>query len=381
MRGCCRVVIVWLVAAGTSGACVAPDTVPRVPARTGVVDLEIGELDGSGPETFARITGLAQLHDGRLLVLDGGANEGRVFAPDGRFLFSFGRAGAGPGEFNDPCCVGLDPGNRVWIRDGGNARYDVFEIGDTAAQYRFSVRMGHGDVNFWAPLTFDGRGRLIDIGHRPDGDGLGIVRLHTDTAGVVTDSVRIPAVPIDSTGLRVVSRATPAGNVVRYLYPPWGPVELLTHGPAGQYAKAVSSAYRIAWYDSEGALLRVVREPDRPGPEPTAEERQRAQARIDEEAERLGLSATERFAVPRRKQPLSMLAFDEKGRLWVLFTRAAGAPNRADVRNPDGSLAFTAEWPGGIDILWAGILGDTVVLGVRRDSLGVESLVRIRWRQ
>ena len=158
-------------------ACGAPADAPQaVPHRTGVVELEIGELDGAGPGTFARIAGLAPLAGGRLLVLDGDADEARVFSQDGQFEFAFGRQGAGPGEFSDACCVGLDSRGRVWIRDGGNARYDVFIVGDTSAEYRFSVRMGHGDVNFWAPITFDDRGRIIDIGHRPDGDGLAAPR-------------------------------------------------------------------------------------------------------------------------------------------------------------------------------------------------------------
>jgi len=37
--------------------------------------------------------------DGRIAIANGGSNEIRLFAPDGRFLRAFGRAGSGPGEF------------------------------------------------------------------------------------------------------------------------------------------------------------------------------------------------------------------------------------------------------------------------------------------
>jgi hypothetical protein len=363
-----------LAACGTSA-----DVAPAAPRRTATIDLEIGEVDGAGPATFGRISGLALLPDGRLLVLDGNADEARVFDGEGRFRFAFGRSGEGPGEFGGACCVGVDDEGRIWVRDGGNARYDVFALDDTAAQYRFSVRMGHADVNFWAPITFDRRGRLIDIGHRPDGNGLALVRLHTDTAGTVGDSVRIPAIPPESTGVRVITRSSPAGNAMRYLYPPFGPRELIAHGPGGTYAKAVSSNYRIAWFRADGSQLRVIEQEGRTGPPLSVAERERAQESIDADAERFDLSATERFSVPDRKQPLSGLAFDTEGRLWVLLTPAAGAERMAEVRDTTGALVFTAHWPADVDPTFTGVLTDSAALAVRRDSLDVESVVRLRW--
>lgn len=310
-------------------------------------------------------------------MLDGKADEARVFDRDGTFRFAFGRSGEGPGEFAGACCTGLDDEGRVWVRDGGNARYDVFALDDTAARYCFSVRMGHADINFWAPITFDASGRLIDIGHRPGDDGLDLVRLHTDTAGVIGDSVRIPATPTDSIGVRVVTGA--GGAMRRFLYPPFGPRELIAHGPGGTYAKAVSSAYRIAWYRPDGSLLRVIEEAGRTGPLLSARERDATRERLDEEAKRFALGASDRFSVPDRKQPLSSLAFDTDGRLWVLLSHAAGAEHVAEVRDTTGALVFTARWPADVDPTLTGVLTDSVALAVRRDSLGVESVVRMRW--
>ncbi len=366
----------------TLAACGAPDAASdsepaEVAVRTATIELEIGDVEGDGPETFGRIGGLALLPDGGILVLDNSAEEARVFDRDGRFRYRFGRAGGGPGEFSGACCPGLDPKGRLWVRDGGNARYDVFAPGDTAAPYLFSVRMGHGDTNFWAPTTFDARGRLIDIGHRPAGDGLDLVRLHTDTAGTIGDSLRIPATPADSIGLRTVTLA--GGAIRRFLYPPYGPRELIAHGPGGTWARALSSAYRVAWYRPDGSLLRVIVEEGRTGPPLSAAEREATQKRLDDDAQRFDLGASDRFSVPDRKQPLSSLAFDTEGRLWVLLSGADGADRVAEVRDSTGTFLFTARWPGDVAPTFTGVPSDSVALGVRTDSLGVESVVRLRW--
>src|SRR5690606_34586675 len=67
---------------------------------------------------FGRIAGMALLPDGRVAVADGMANEVRVFDENGTHQFTFGRRGAGPGEFDGLCCLAIDRSGRLWVRDG-----------------------------------------------------------------------------------------------------------------------------------------------------------------------------------------------------------------------------------------------------------------------
>src|SRR5688572_22228889 len=134
-------------------------------SREGVVDLTIAEVEGRDEYTFGRVSGVVADKAGRIYVADGSANEVRVFGADGRFVHRIGRAGQGPGEFDGPCCLALrDDDHTLWVRDGGNARYMAFTLGDTGATYRTAVRMAHTDVNRWAPVSFDAAGNLIDVG-------------------------------------------------------------------------------------------------------------------------------------------------------------------------------------------------------------------------
>ncbi len=62
--------------------------------------LDIGEVDGPAEQMFTRIQSVVVASDGSIIVLETGDLSIRVFAPDGRFLRSIGRArvwsGSGP---------------------------------------------------------------------------------------------------------------------------------------------------------------------------------------------------------------------------------------------------------------------------------------------
>jgi hypothetical protein len=79
-------------------------------------------------EPFHRCTHTALSPDGDLYVSDGYGNA-RVhkYAPDGRPLLSWGRSGAGPGEFNLPHAIHCDADGWVYVADRENHRVQVFD--------------------------------------------------------------------------------------------------------------------------------------------------------------------------------------------------------------------------------------------------------------
>ncbi|HET9275061.1 MAG TPA: hypothetical protein VFN96_03200 [Gemmatimonadales bacterium] len=60
--------------------------------------LTIG-ADGRPEAEFHQVAGAVRLGSGEIAVANGGSHEIRYFGPDGRYLRTFGREGAGPGEF------------------------------------------------------------------------------------------------------------------------------------------------------------------------------------------------------------------------------------------------------------------------------------------
>jgi len=106
--------------AGSGGA-----TAAAIDELAATITLEIGEVEGEEAYLFGQVSGLALDAEGRIYVADRQASEVRVFTPDGAHLFTFGRAGSGPGEMRAPCCLAFDRAGLLWLRDAGNARQPV----------------------------------------------------------------------------------------------------------------------------------------------------------------------------------------------------------------------------------------------------------------
>jgi hypothetical protein len=60
---------------------------------------EIGVVEGDSMHQLFSVTDAGRLADGRLVLLNSGTREFRVFDASGRYLYSFGGPGDGPGEF------------------------------------------------------------------------------------------------------------------------------------------------------------------------------------------------------------------------------------------------------------------------------------------
>src|SRR5687767_9138691 len=80
-----------------------------------VEELRIGSISGDGPDGFSEVTAVGVSPGGLIHVIDGQAQEVRVFAPGGTHVRTFGRRGGGPGEFQNAYSLNWDKLGRLWI--------------------------------------------------------------------------------------------------------------------------------------------------------------------------------------------------------------------------------------------------------------------------
>lgn len=94
---------------------------------------------GAGPGEFNRPSDVAVDAAGTVYVSDTGNHRIQAFIHQaGRgyvFVRQWGRAGAGPGEFNAPYGVGAGPDNRIYVADEGNHRIQVFRVSPRGVRF------------------------------------------------------------------------------------------------------------------------------------------------------------------------------------------------------------------------------------------------------
>jgi DNA-binding beta-propeller fold protein YncE len=86
---------------------------------------------GDGPDTFNMPSAVLVAPNGDIFVGDGhgGMSNARVvkFAKDGKFIKTWGKSGAGPGDFEAPHGLAMDSRGRLFVADRGNARIQIFD--------------------------------------------------------------------------------------------------------------------------------------------------------------------------------------------------------------------------------------------------------------
>lgn len=369
-------IVVVIVAAGCTES--SPSTDPQVRTVTATVEVAIGELEGADEYVFGRVGGVAG--DGsRIFVADNQADAIRAYDWNGEFLYDVANRGEGPGEVRRPCCLAVDQEGKLWVRDGGNGRYNVYSVA-AHAEFITSFRMVHGSRGLWVAPAFDAGGNLIDVGHSgPSQSGMTTTRRHyLDSLGSISKSEDLPPPPLDSVPVHTVTREVRGGVATLYFQQPFGPAHLIAHSPLGGFATAVSSHYAVRWIGPDSTFDRVLTAPAI-GRRVLPSERDSAVALLNERLRSVQMTFRDMpFGVPDRHPTLRQLQFDALGRLWVHLTPDHTGPYTARVHDRNGEVVMNVQWPRDVELRF-GFIGDGFALGVRTDSLGVQEVIRMSY--
>ena len=126
---------------------------------TGAVVQRIGER-GEGPGQFNFPTAVTLDPDGRLYVCDALNWRVQVFAPDFSAVGQIGRKGDMPGYFSQPKGLATDAEGHLYVLD---ANFEAVQIFDSAGTLLLTFgEEGHKPGQFWLPtgIFIDGRNRI-----------------------------------------------------------------------------------------------------------------------------------------------------------------------------------------------------------------------------
>lgn len=293
---------------------------------------------------------LALADDGSVIVADARPAVIKVYGPDGGYLRSFGREGAGPGEFR--VAFMAVRGDTLVIQDPMNARATLFDWREGRL-----LRSVSTTCCYWSPIDVDGSGKawLRQMAPLTDSSrtfGQAFVRLPlTDGA---SDTVfayeraglpRSPSWTLRMGGQVRMSMPVPMTPQAHFIVEPNG--GLLT-GWSGEYSIRVSRDGRdsVAVFGRQWTAIPVsAAERDRLYDDAVA-----AVSRNNPQWDAVSVGASfERALIPSQRPSYEYLHADEAGRRWVRLSQPDTTRVAFDLFDAEGrwldSLAVPrAQW-------------------------------------
>ncbi len=275
-----------------------------------------GESDKT---TWGVVREAVALKDGTLAAFDMKGLEGpalRILSPEGKYLRTIGRQGAGPGEYTDQSWIAAGPDGSLWLRDPRNARVTIFNA-DGTVQRSFVFASGYYGQKMIIPDPAGGvylailTGRIVPQQDWP----IGFVKM--SGTGTVLDTVRKPAGP-----------TLPERSTL------WDPTFHWTIMPDGRMLTTRTDQPRIMIHGPGSRTLIIERTVAVVRFEPG--ERKERQAFEDYNLATLGPNVSgPKPVVPATKPYAREITFDLNGRLWVQrFTPAERIPPRPAFSKP-----------------------------------------------
>lgn len=313
--------------------------------------VEIGPDESGTAGALYQVTGAFRLNDGRIVVANHGAQELRIYSPEGELLRQVGREGAGPGEFTSVFWVGSLPGDSIAAWDALSGRLSVFTPGGdfvrsvTPAGSLGLLPQAVGVLSDGRVVVATGAGSggvLPSEGHAVR-DTVTYVVLSPD--GAVVDTLgRFP-------GTEMVAIGNPRGGYLIRPLPFGRGTRAAVDG--GRVYVGTADSYEVAAYEPEKGLQSIIRADRKPAPVTKTDIRDYARTLVTLGGEgQAGVNhqlteLLERVPYPKTMPAYTDLKTDRSGNLWVQEPSKPGDTQGPlwTVISPDGRVHGTVRMP------------------------------------
>lgn len=328
-----------------------------------VEELRIGRPDGSGPEVFGRVRSVLVDDLDRIWVVDGLANEVRVFDADGGFVRVVGRQGSGPGEFMRIGPAFPGPDGEIWVEDLSLSRWERFDTTGTRVSGLRSTSRERGATRLW---TRDDRFLVVDRDPNNPDDGVFVEHRRAGRDSLVAErSFAFPQLPKPE----LLTSETGVGMPVPFAPLPW--MELSPEGDV--WVSHRVGRYMIRRQTLEGDTLQVIERDYDPVPIPDST-REHAIGELTPDGTTPDGYRTGQ--VPRVYPAFDAFHVSTDGTLWVRRTLADGVTG-FDVFASDGRYLGEPETPADLASMRIQLISAEHIYAVATDSLGIDYVVRL----
>jgi hypothetical protein len=369
-----------------------PALAQNVPTRL------LSKPDAEFPEPFSYLSGVRELNDGRLIVIDPREKALRVIDMTRGTSNNLGREGSGPGEYAIPFRLLALPGDTTAMSDMVNNRMLVIHPDATVGGFLDpTVPAPVGEVRFGStgtmPTEADIKGRLYyqglryrrtEAGPRP-ADSVPMIRWDR-TSGERDTVAWMPLPDINLIAARSGQRTT-------YFVPPFGGTNLMLAAPDGRVAIVHHDPYKVDFVSETGQ--RTIGQPipyERlrisDGHKAEWREAQRGRTNVMSMSSVDGRSTQMEPGGQQGDPPEwggefmppflgpAALAFSNDGHLWIRRTGPPGQPPLFDVIDRAGNLVQKVVLPKRSRLVG---FGKGVVYIVRVDDDDLQYLQKYRW--
>lgn len=333
-----------------------------------VEEIRVGTLDGDGPDMFGDITSFEVDPEGRIWILEGQAQEIRVFGADGRHVRTVGRQGGGPGEFARALQIRRGPDGNMWVIDPQNNRISVL---DSAGTYLEGMQTPGGFIIIPWPGGFDAAGNYYSPVPLPSDEGFNMGLMRLDPSFTPIDTVAIPRDPVERERFEI------RREDMRWLrsIPFTGGFDWRL-APSGTLWGTLTGEYRLFQLSLAGDTLRTITREFTPLPVTDAD-MDRARENLESFIRNGG--KVDWSKIPSTKPAIEEFFFDDEGNLWVApVTTQEDDGHLFDVFDPDGRFLGTLRTPFPLATYPVPIIRDATIYGITEDELEVPYVVRAR---
>lgn len=343
----------------------------RLPWSIGAEPIvSIGAVEGEEPYLLDAAMDATRLSDGRIVILNGGTNELRVFDASGVHLESWGGRGEGPGEFRSLWRVGPWPGDSIIAWYAPRNGISVF---DGHGNYGRTLELVHDEatplMQRFRPEDTTRDGSIVTV-HWPHGADTVVFQLR-DGDGRIRSSLGTHPGPEPYLHAEGTDQAMLFHKIFgrEPVWTPWGDLVVVGH----------TSRYEFRAFGVDGSLARIVRRDHVPRSPTPDDVEAYIEARVAESVLRETESEKERLRRQYQSVPVAenfptsaSIISDAVSHLWVAEYELSGEerpPRLWTVFDPEGRVLGFVETPEG---LWIHEIGEDYILGTTWDALHVE---------